>query len=170
MPLPEISIFGSDGESSDETGLIDKMADESQGPAPEQRIDDEILKATLSGISEYYSDILKLYYLEGKQQREIADLLGKNVKQMGVELNRARKAFAEELPFALICGSTNWQRLFTSFVKKLSKDECKIFALRYVDKLKAKSIADKLQCEVTEITKQLAEVQQKLLMHLQHDF
>jgi len=51
---------------------------------------------TFKNISEGYSQILRLKYIEGKTLKQIAKILGKTVKAVDSQLYRARKAFRKE--------------------------------------------------------------------------
>jgi RNA polymerase sigma-70 factor, ECF subfamily len=76
----------------------------SQALSPELALQEKEIKqkimATFKSISEGYSQILRLKYIEGKSYLEIAEILNKSPKAVESQLSRARLAFQKEY---------NWQ-------------------------------------------------------------
>jgi len=64
---------------------------------------------TFKNISEGYSQILRLKYIEGKTIKQIAKILGKTAKAVDSQLYRARKAFQKQYAKEYITKITNFQ-------------------------------------------------------------
>jgi len=99
--------------------FLKELVDKALGPElayQELEVKRKIVK-TFKGISEGYSKILRLKYVEGLSVKEIASGLGVSVKAVESRLSRARGAFKKlyAIKPATIISEKDWQNRLVAF-------------------------------------------------------
>ncbi|MFC1711024.1 RNA polymerase sigma factor [Patescibacteria group bacterium] len=100
--------------------FLEKLIDKALSPelALQEKETKEKIFATFKALSEGYSEILRLKYIEGQTYAEIAEKLGKSVKAVESKLGRARLAFQKEYAKEYKTNTfKDWKILNSSFNK-----------------------------------------------------
>lgn len=101
--------------------FLEKLVDQALSPelAMEEKELKQKISRTLRSLSEGYSQILRLKYIEGLSMAQISQKLGKTVKAVESKLFRARLAFQKEYGKEIQNFKEDWQ-IFSSSGNKRS--------------------------------------------------